>query len=33
MGGACQANWSHGVPKVAHAGPRISATWRWAAGF
>ena len=30
MGGACQANWEHGVPKVARAGPRISATWRWA---
>ena len=30
MGGACQAGWEHGVPKVARAGPRISATWRWA---
>ena len=30
MGGACQAGWEHGVPKVAHAGPRVSATWRWA---
>jgi alkylated DNA repair dioxygenase AlkB len=28
MGGACQANWEHGVPKVKHAGPRVSATWR-----
>ena len=32
MGGACQAGWEHGVPKVARAGPRISATWRWATG-
>jgi alkylated DNA repair dioxygenase AlkB len=30
MGGACQARWEHGVPKVARAGPRVSATWRWA---
>jgi alkylated DNA repair dioxygenase AlkB len=30
MGGACQLGWEHGVPKVARAGPRISATWRWA---
>jgi alkylated DNA repair dioxygenase AlkB len=30
MGGACQAGWEHGVPKVVRAGPRISATWRWA---
>jgi alkylated DNA repair dioxygenase AlkB len=30
MGGACQAGWEHGVPKVTRAGPRISATWRWA---
>jgi alkylated DNA repair dioxygenase AlkB len=29
MGGACQAGWEHGVPKVARAGPRVSATWRW----
>jgi alkylated DNA repair dioxygenase AlkB len=29
MGGACQAGWEHGVPKVKHAGPRVSATWRW----
>jgi alkylated DNA repair dioxygenase AlkB len=29
MGGACQAGWEHGVPKVARTGPRISATWRW----
>ncbi len=32
MGGACQAGWEHGVPKVVRAGPRISATWRWARG-
>jgi alkylated DNA repair dioxygenase AlkB len=30
MGGACQLGWEHGVPKVARAGPRVSATWRWA---
>jgi alkylated DNA repair dioxygenase AlkB len=30
MGGACQAGWEHGVPKVKRAGPRVSATWRWA---
>jgi alkylated DNA repair dioxygenase AlkB len=29
MGGRTQVNWEHGVPKVKHAGPRISATWRW----
>lgn len=29
MGGAMQAHWEHGVPKVAHAQPRISCTWRW----
>ncbi|HEX9506685.1 MAG TPA: alpha-ketoglutarate-dependent dioxygenase AlkB [Acidimicrobiia bacterium] len=29
MGGACQMAWEHAVPKVAHAGPRISVTWRW----
>jgi alkylated DNA repair dioxygenase AlkB len=28
MGGACQRAWEHGVPKVAAAGPRVSATWR-----
>lgn len=31
MGGACQLDWEHGVPKVASAGPRISASIRWAA--
>ena len=30
MGGACQRHWEHGVPKVAAAGPRISASVRWA---
>jgi alkylated DNA repair dioxygenase AlkB len=30
MGGACQIGFEHGVPKVAHAGPRISVTYRWA---
>jgi alkylated DNA repair dioxygenase AlkB len=29
MGGSCQKTWEHSVPKVAHAGPRISATLRW----
>jgi alkylated DNA repair dioxygenase AlkB len=29
MGGRCQSGWEHGVPKVAHAGPRVSCTWRW----
>jgi alkylated DNA repair dioxygenase AlkB len=28
MGGACQQEFEHGVPKVAHAGPRVSVTWR-----
>jgi alkylated DNA repair dioxygenase AlkB len=33
MGGACQATWEHAVPKVAAgAGPRISASVRWARG-
>jgi alkylated DNA repair dioxygenase AlkB len=31
MGGRAQMDWEHGVPKVAHRGPRISVTWRWAA--
>ncbi len=30
MGGACQALYEHCVPKIASAGPRISASWRWA---
>lgn len=32
MGGRCQADWEHGVPKVASAGPRVSASWRRSAG-
>ena len=28
MGGAVQRDWEHGVPKCAHAGPRISAMFR-----
>ena len=28
MGGACQQEFEHGVPKVKHAGPRVSVTWR-----
>lgn len=28
MGGTCQATWEHCVPKVAHAGPRISVQFR-----
>jgi alkylated DNA repair dioxygenase AlkB len=31
MGGACQQYYEHAVPKVAHAGPRISASYRWSA--
>jgi alkylated DNA repair dioxygenase AlkB len=29
MGGTCQREWEHGVPKVTSAGPRVSAMWRW----
>lgn len=29
MGGRCQADFHHGVPKVAHADPRISVSYRW----
>jgi alkylated DNA repair dioxygenase AlkB len=28
MGGACQHDWEHTVPKVRHAGPRLSITFR-----
>jgi alkylated DNA repair dioxygenase AlkB len=28
MGGRCQHDWEHTVPKVAHAGPRMSITYR-----
>jgi alkylated DNA repair dioxygenase AlkB len=29
MGGACQRDWLHGVPRADTADPRISLTWRW----
>jgi len=29
MGGACQREWLHGVPKSSTDQPRISLTWRW----
>ncbi|HVV85592.1 MAG TPA: alpha-ketoglutarate-dependent dioxygenase AlkB [Kofleriaceae bacterium] len=28
MGGTCQRTWRHGIPKVAHAGPRIAVMFR-----
>ena len=28
MGGSCQRTWEHAVPKVAHAGPRMSVQFR-----
>jgi len=28
MGGSCQRTWDHAVPKVAHAGPRVSVQFR-----
>jgi len=28
MGGTCQRTWQHSIPKVAHAGPRMSITFR-----
>lgn len=28
LGGSCQRTWDHAVPKVRHAGPRISAQFR-----
>ncbi|HWB75529.1 MAG TPA: alpha-ketoglutarate-dependent dioxygenase AlkB [Nannocystaceae bacterium] len=32
MGGRCQADWYHGVPKIPEGcGPKISAVWRWTA--
>ena len=32
MGGRCQADWYHGVPKLPEGcGPKISAVWRWTA--
>lgn len=33
MGGSCQRTWEHAVPKVAHAGPRISIQFRPAGVF
>jgi alkylated DNA repair dioxygenase AlkB len=30
MGGRCQLDWEHAVPKVARSGPRISVSMRWA---
>lgn len=33
MGGRCQADYEHGVPKSARVvGPRLSASWRWSPG-
>jgi alkylated DNA repair dioxygenase AlkB len=29
MGGACQREWLHGVPKASTDLPRVSLTWRW----
>lgn len=29
MGGATQIGFTHAVPKVARAGPRVSMSWRW----
>lgn len=29
MGGRCQADWLHGVPKQPECGAKISAVWRW----
>jgi alkylated DNA repair dioxygenase AlkB len=31
MGGACQRDWEHAVPKVARSAPRLSVSWRWSA--
>lgn len=31
MGGRCQADWLHGVPKEECDEPKISAVWRWTA--
>jgi alkylated DNA repair dioxygenase AlkB len=32
MGGRCQLDWEHAVPKVAAAGPRTSVSLRWWSG-
>ncbi|MBV8951895.1 MAG: alpha-ketoglutarate-dependent dioxygenase AlkB [Actinobacteria bacterium] len=29
MGGSCQRDWEHGVPKSKRGGPRLSMSWRW----
>jgi len=29
MGGRCQLDWEHGVPKVSRSGVRLSVSWRW----
>jgi alkylated DNA repair dioxygenase AlkB len=29
MGGSCQRDFEHGVPKVKRGGPRLSLSWRW----
>lgn len=29
MGGRCQRDWLHGVPRVETASTRVSLTWRW----
>jgi len=28
MGGSCQRDWEHGIPKTGHAGPRLSVMFR-----
>ncbi len=33
IGGRTQLDWEHAVPKVARAGPRVSASWRWSPAF
>ncbi|MGZ4677525.1 MAG: alpha-ketoglutarate-dependent dioxygenase AlkB [Acidimicrobiia bacterium] len=32
MGGACQRDWEHAVPKTSRVGRRISVSWRWTSG-
>lgn len=33
MGGGCQLDWEHAVPKTARpVGPRLSVSWRWSPG-
>jgi alkylated DNA repair dioxygenase AlkB len=31
MGGSCQRDWEHAVPKTRRGGPRLSLSWRWSA--